>query len=221
MEISTQFLKTTKTARYVCYGNLSERTKYLWLVLHGSNMLCEQMIYKFAEFNPEEHFIIAPEGLSRFYGKGFGGEVLAIWMTSRDRLMEIEDFSNYLSKLWDQYVLKCPSSVKKIILGFSQGGTTAYRWLHRNKVEVDHLIVYSCWIPEDIELNESMTDLSEIKTIYTYGLQDQYLSEDRVEALRAIIRKNQLDLEWEEYEGDHRVSKKQLKYLFEEYLKKD
>ena len=93
MEIKTHHIVTPKTARYSAYGNLSSKTKYFWFVLHGSNMLSEQMLYKFKEFDPETHFVIAPEGLSRFYVNGFGGEVVASWMTKRDRLEEIHDFS--------------------------------------------------------------------------------------------------------------------------------
>ena len=74
MEINTHHIVTPKTARYVTYGNLSSKTKYFWFVLHGSNMLAEQMLYKFKNFDPELHFVVSPEALSRFYVNGFGGE---------------------------------------------------------------------------------------------------------------------------------------------------
>ena len=73
MEIKTDYYTTQKIARYSTYGTLSEKTKYFWFALHGSKMLCEQMLYKFKEFDPTEHFIVAPEALIRFYEKDFGG----------------------------------------------------------------------------------------------------------------------------------------------------
>mgnify|MGYP006154491927 FL=1 len=112
MEIKTHHIATPKTARYTSYGKLSSKTKYFWFVLHGSNMLSEQMLYKFKDFDPETHFVIAPEGLSRFYVNGFGGEVVASWMTKRDRLEEIHDFSVFCSTLYDTYVQKLPESCK-------------------------------------------------------------------------------------------------------------
>ncbi|MFQ3349793.1 MAG: hypothetical protein ACI87X_000579, partial [Candidatus Arcticimaribacter sp.] len=104
MELNTHHLITPKTARYSTYGKMSTKTKYFWFVLHGSNMLAEQMLYKFKEFDLETHFVVAPEGLSRFYLNGFGGDVVSSWMTKRDRLEEIHDFSVYCSTLFDLHV---------------------------------------------------------------------------------------------------------------------
>lgn len=218
MDVNHHYIKTTKTARYASYGQLSAKTKYFWFALHGSKMTSEQIAYKFTDLDPEEHFIIAPEGLSRFYLKGFGGEVVATWMTKRDRLQEIEDFSNYLGKLYSSYAGKLPADCKKISLGFSQGGTTLYRWLHSQKVSIDHLIAYSCWIPEDIDLGKSATPTNSYKGIYTYGLQDQFLTTERIAALDQVIKNNNIEMVREPYEGDHRVNRNQLKFLFEKYI---
>ena len=91
MEIKTNYFISPKTARYSTYGELTPSTKYFWFALHGSKMLCEQMLYKFKNFDPKEHFILAPESFNRFYEKDFGGPVVASWMTKRDRLHEIKD----------------------------------------------------------------------------------------------------------------------------------
>lgn len=219
MEIKNEYIRVQKTARYSVIGELSKETEYFWFALHGSNMLCEQMLYKFRKFDPKKHLIIAPEGLSRFYSNGFGGDVVAAWMTSRDRLEEIRDFSSYLSALYQQWADQLPQHCKKIILGFSQGGTTAFRWLHRESVEYDYLIGNSCWIPEDINLAEAKSPLDPKKILYTYGRQDQYLTPERIKSLQAVLDKNQLDISLLAYEGDHRVSKDQLQHLFEEYIR--
>ena len=219
MDITTHYLPVTKQARYSTYGVLSPKTKYFWFALHGTKMFCEQMLYKFKDFNPNEHFVIAPEGLSRFYLKGFGGDVVATWMTKRDRLEEIEDFSNYLSQLYEKYTVQLPSSCTKTIIGFSQGGTTAMRWLHRNDVDLDFLINYSAWIPEDINLSESKTKFNDFIKIYTYGTKDEFLTPERVEAIQALLDKNGLEFAMHPYEGIHRIEREQLKYLFENYIK--
>ncbi|HKK87422.1 MAG TPA: hypothetical protein VJ917_01145, partial [Saprospiraceae bacterium] len=143
MEHELDYWQVNKTARVVRNGRVGDNTQYFWLALHGSHMTCEQMLYKFRDFDPEKHLVVAPEGLNRFYSKGFSGEVLATWMTSRDRIKEIEDFSAYLSDLYQHYSIQLPERCKKIVLGFSQGGTTAYRWLHREKIELDLLLGYA------------------------------------------------------------------------------
>lgn len=218
MEIKTHHIVTSKTARYTAYGELSSKTKYFWFVLHGSNMLSEQMLYKFKDFDPETHFVIAPEGLSRFYVNGFGGEVVASWMTKRDRLEEIHDFSVYCSTLYDTYVQKLPESCKTIIMGFSQGGVTAMRWLHHLDVTVDFLIPYACWIPEDIDYSTAKTDWNKICKILTYGSEDQFLNEKKIIEIQEICKAGNLDFHNEIYAGDHRVDKKQLKKIFKQYI---
>ena len=99
MDIKNHSLTLQKKARYNVYGTLTEETECFWFVLHGSRMLSEQMLYKFKEFDPKKHFVVAPEGLHRFYEKDFGGPVVASWMTKHYRLDDIEDNGNYLHSL--------------------------------------------------------------------------------------------------------------------------
>jgi len=213
LDIKSEQFKTSKTARYSTFGADPSKAKFFWFALHGSKMTCEQMLYKFADFDPDEHLVVAPEALNRFYFDGFGGDVVASWMTKRDRLSEIEDFSNYLTQLYQLFTNQLPNNCRKIILGFSQGGTTMYRWLHARKIEADFLIPYSCWIPEDIDLEKSKTQLNDLTTKYTYGLQDQFLTEENIAKVKGVIARNKLEIEILPYEGDHRVSKQQLKML--------
>jgi predicted esterase len=182
-------------------------------------MQCEQVMYKFRDFDPDEHLVVVPEALNRFYAKGeFGGDVVASWMTSRDRLHEIADFSHYLSQLYESYLSQLPSSCKKIVLGFSQGGTTTFRWLHRQKVEVDVLLGYSCWIPEDIDLAQSVTKLNDLELFYTYGRQDTFINEERVKSLKDVISKNQLNINIIPYDGTHKIDRSHLIELYQLWI---
>ena len=220
MEIKTQYFTTAKTARYSTFGELSASTKYFWFALHGSKMLCEQMLYKFKDFDPKEHFVVAPEALMRFYEKDFGGPVVASWMTKRDRLTEIDDFSQYLSVLYSSFTAQLPATCVKSILAFSQGGTTAFRWLHHSKVEADFLIPYACWIPEDIPIKEGATNFDELEILFTYGTEDQFLTDKRIAMVEAVIEKNQLQTKNLPYTGTHRIDREHLQLLFEHYIKK-
>jgi len=220
MELKTDYFISPKTARYSTYGELTASTKYFWFALHGSKMLCEQMLYKFKDFGPKEHFVVAPEGLNRFYEKDFGGPVVASWMTKRDRLHEIKDNGNYLSGLYQHFLAQLPQGCKKTIMAFSQGGTIAFRWLHQKKVEVDNVIPYACWIPEDIDLIASKTDLNVPQLLFTYGKEDQFLTEKYIAMVGDVINKSNVKMTFLPYTGDHRISKEQLKLIFEQYIKK-
>lgn len=219
MEIKTNYYTTQKTARYSTYGELSEHTKYFWFALHGSKMLCEQMLFKFKEFDPSTHFVVAPEGLNRLYEKNFGGPVVASWMTKRDRLKEIEDNSAYLSGLYSFFESQLPKGCITSVLGFSQGGTILFRWLHAQFTRVDFIIPYACWIPEDIDLKDSKTNLTSSTLLFTFGKQDQFLTAERIELIQQVISKNNLTITMLPYDGDHRISKQQLSRLYNNYIK--
>ena len=218
MEVEAHFFTTQKTVRYSTYGSDIRRAKYFWFVLHGSKMLSEQMIYKFSDFDPEEHFVVAPEALHRFYEKNFGGPVVASWMTKRDRDLDIQDNGEYLSKLYTQFTNRLPEDAQKIILGFSQGGIIAYRWLHRHSIDVDAFIPYACGAPEDIDLTEAKTSLSTLPTYQTYGTSDQFLTPKRIEMVKNILAKNKLSTKMYPYEGDHRIDRNHLKKLFNDHI---
>ena len=219
MEIENKFLKINKTVRYSTFGDLTSETKYFWILLHGSNMICEQMLYKFKNFNPNEHFLISPEGLSRFYKSGFNGDVVASWITKRDRLEEIKDVSAYLTKILNLYKKHLSKKCKTILLGFSQGGTIGFRWLHSKNIKIDYFIPYSCWIPEDINLKLSKTDLNKVNIIYTYGIDDPYINKKKFDEVIALVNKNKIKISFEKYKGSHRVEKTQLIYIFKKYIK--
>ena len=63
-------LEVQKTARIFKLGSLTEKTENIWLVLHGYGMLPEYFIQKFNQLDIEKNYIIAPEGLSKFYQNG-------------------------------------------------------------------------------------------------------------------------------------------------------
>lgn len=220
MKIDTGYISTTKTVRYSTYGVAPEKAEYFWFALHGSKMLSEQMLYKFSDFDPQKHCVVAPEALHRFYEKDFGGPVVASWMTNRDREQDIADNGNYLTALYNDFVSRLGRDAVKIVLAFSQGGTIAYRWLHRHWVDLDAFIPYACWVPEDIDLKESKTNLKSIRTYMTYGTSDQFITQERVEMIKAILQKNNLNTTLYPFEGTHRIEKQQLNTLFTQHLKK-
>src|SRR5947209_19668799 len=101
----------------------------LWFVLHGYAQRAEDFIKKFLPIANDGMLIIAPEALSRFYAKGFAGDVAASWMTREDRIHEIEDYIRYLDILYAEVKFRISHPVQRIVaLGFSQGCPALLRW---------------------------------------------------------------------------------------------
>src|SRR5690606_41470350 len=93
-------IQINKSARYETFGNISKADTIVF-ALHGYGQLVSYFIKKFNTLNPEKYFIVAPEGLHRFYLNGSSGRVGASWMTKEDRENDIKDYINYLNHLWD------------------------------------------------------------------------------------------------------------------------
>ena len=134
MEHSFQHLKTF---RYFTYGDPS-KPKIALYVLHGYGQLAEYFMRKFHKLD-ESFFIIAPEGMHRFYVNGTSGRVGASWMTKEARAIDISDTIGWLDKL-EEEVNSIHTFDKKIILGFSQGGATAARWSAYGKNKPNSII---------------------------------------------------------------------------------
>ncbi|MEY3237502.1 MAG: hypothetical protein RI883_1603, partial [Bacteroidota bacterium] len=146
-------IKSTKTFRYSTIGN-PETAKTIIYVLHGYGQLSEYFIRKFDELK-EKYFIVAPEGMHRFYLKGSSGRVGASWMTKEDRMNDISDNLNWLNQL-DAEIASKYQFDKKIILGFSQGGAAAIRWFYNNQFKIDQLIIWAAVFPPDLNIENEL-----------------------------------------------------------------
>ena len=54
-------------ARYFTAGTLGTKTRQVWIIFHGYGQLAPYFLKKFEPLATENIYIIAPEGLSRFY----------------------------------------------------------------------------------------------------------------------------------------------------------
>jgi predicted esterase len=201
MNISSGFVSTTKTARYFTLGELTPNTKEIWIVLHGYAQLAADFIKPFETIASESRFIIAPEGLNKFYAKGFGGKPAATWMTSEMREEEIRDYINYLNVLCEYWGIQ-NHKAKIILLGFSQGVATASRWLHQTTLPISRFIVYSGEIAAELQRPVSQALLS-TPLIYITGNNDKLISAEKLEMVKTQMA--QLKATLIEFDGGHEV----------------
>lgn len=149
-------LKHTKTFRYEVINNHA-KVKTVLYVLHGYGQLAKYFIRKFANL-PEDILIVAPEGMHRFYVKGATGRVGASWMTKEIRDIDIDDNISWLNAL-DKQISDLYPINKRLLLGFSQGGSTAIRWAINGNSTFDALLVWaSDFPPEESIKKEQLPD---------------------------------------------------------------
>lgn len=212
-KITHDKLNVKKTAHVYTYGN-STTAKVAVLLCHGYGQLADRIIKKFSNINEADIYVVSPEGLNTFYWEGVTGEPVATWMTKRNRLDEIVDFSAFLSQVYSKYFDGFEGKI--VFMGFSQGCTTIWRWIHREPHRFDYLINWAGWIPEDIALSNVLDNLPNTKIRAVLGNQDEYLSEDRIKALKNIIDKNNLPVEYTTYEGKHIIDRQVLEKIIKE-----
>lgn len=198
-------LVSTKTYRYFTYGN-QDKAKKLLYVLHGYGQLAEYFIRKFHSIS-EDFFIVAPEGMHRYYLNGNSGRVGASWMTKEDRESDIHDNLNWLNQL-DAEISKTHSFDKKIVLGFSQGSATAARWFYNGKVNADHLIIWASVFPPDLQIEKEIDQSYNGKNYFLIGERDEYFTQIQIESLDVFYKSKGFHTRI--YKGEHDINTESL-----------
>ena len=157
-----------RTARYFSVGGEDPAHDVL-IVLHGYGMNAGRFIDDFEPIESPRLKVVAPEGLSRFYRRGFEGDVIASWMTKEDRLSEIADQRFFLDRLYDDLI--GGSERRVFVLGFSQGTATASRWMAGNPRRFSGLILWGGDFAPDAE--EPMHGIRQVHCVV--GNQDQFI----------------------------------------------
>ncbi len=204
-------IHTRKSARYFTLGKPNS-TKLLY-VLHGYGQLANEFLSKFDSLE-NDYFIVAPEGLHRFYRKGFYGRVGASWMTKEDRLADIKDYIHFLNEVHDN-IITAQHYEKITVLGFSQGVATAFRWIEAASFNIHHCIICSGMIPPDIKINLNNKDFTNIKWTYISGDDDEFRDDEEVESFIKAFKQSKLDLKSYEFEGGHKIDISSIKVALE------
>ena len=203
-------LPVQRTAHFYSLGEPGPQVKRLWFVCHGYGQLASTFIRKFDQIAGPEDYVIAPEGLSRFYWGGLTGKVAASWMTSADRLDEIADYTAMLSTIFQQQRALVPEDVQVMLFGFSQGCATVVRWMLREQPDFDQLWLWAGQIPEDVSYDEVRAQWN-TKNLHAFaGKEDPLITPERIELHRRYIAAAGLNFQEHNYDGDHRVLREAL-----------
>ncbi len=200
-------------ARYYTLGTLDASTNQIWFVLHGYGQLAQYFIKKFQILTSQNIFVIAPEGLSRYYLSEFtdkgrkDNRVGAVWMTSENRLMDIDNYISYLNTVYNNEVNKFPN-IPVTLLGFSQGCATVCRWAADGKVKFEKLILWAGLFPPDMNFGAGKEVLASKKTFMVAGDQDPFVTPERIKEFDLLADKLGITPEKILFEGKHEIDEK-------------
>lgn len=204
-------------ARYFKLGEINSSTKQLWFVLHGYGQLAQYFLKKFNSLEQRDICVIAPEGLSHFYledvstrSQGGSNRVGATWMTRENRLMDIENYIMYLTKVYETETKGVTVLPPITLLGFSQGVATVTRWALQGKVKFNRMILWAGILPPDMDFQHGKEIFRGKEIIEVYGNQDPFINADRLEEMKKLCHQLEIIPHIVEYEGKHEINEKVL-----------
>lgn len=205
-------IRVARTARFHTLGDPSGPLREVWFVCHGYAQLAGRFIRRFQPIAGEARLIVAPEALNRFYTEDDPGphgphsRVGATWMTREDRQAEIDDYVAYLDTLYAHVFQTVDrEAVQVYALGFSQGAATACRWVAMGTSRVDRLILWSSFLPVDLDLDATAKRLRAARPILVAGTDDEFASPEMAEHDADRLRELGVDAHVVTFEGGHTI----------------
>lgn len=192
-------------AVYYQSAEITENTVEIWFVLHGYGQLPDFFIRKFQTLANPNRVIIAPGGLSKFYLEGFSGRVGATWMTKEERLIDIENYVQYLNQVADTVFSQVQKRPKITFLGFSQGSATVCRWLDQFKYPFNALVLHSGAFPPDIDFSGLGGKLNGKQVFVITGTQDEFMNDKRDAEQKKIIEQLNVPVQHISFDGGHDI----------------
>ncbi len=204
MNITEHQITVEKTARYYTDPPEGKKISNTWIVIHGYAQLAKDFINEFEFLSRPDSMIVAPEGLSKFYSKSIPA---ASWMTKEDRDNEIEDYMNYLEKVFTEINESYDITSSKInLLGFSQGVHTAVRWFIKSRIHIDKLILCSSDFPKDADFAALKEKLTRSELFYLQGRNDRIITPERLKDNLELLRTNGINVSEIYFDGQHEIN---------------
>jgi predicted esterase len=207
-----------RSARFYSVGEPGPATRQVWFVCHGYGQLAARFLEKLRVLDDGRRYLVAPEGLSRFYLSDSPTErrVGASWMTREDRLAEIDDYVRYLDAVYaDVFGSLDRARVTVHALGFSQGASTASRWAALGKAAIDRLILWGGEFPPDLDLalDTVVRRLRDARPALVYGRSDEFITPKVVSGIGERLRQHGIPYEEIPFDGGHELNEVVLKEL--------
>ena len=195
----------------------------VWYVLHGYAMRAAPFLEGCRAVDDGTRLLVAPEALSRFYEGDVRAtshrtaRVGASWMTRDERESEISDYLEYLDRLHEMVIARLSGAAPKItVLGFSQGGAAAARWIAAGRLPSARLLLWGSGFPPELDLAAPDSPLRRAETVFVVGSKDVFITPKVVEQEFARLRAAGMPFRFVGFDGGHRLDDETLRMLARE-----
>ena len=194
----------------------------VWFLLHGYGQLAPRFLRYFQELDDGSRLLVAPEGLHRHYLDRGERKVGASWMTSEDRLTDIQDYVEWLERLHDRMVGRVEDAgspveagggpvegegVPVVALGFSQGVHTLSRWLAFGRARIDAAVLWGSHLPPDLDVEEHADALRRARILLVAGDRDPHFGPEAVARAEERLAEAGVPFRTLGFEGGHRIDR--------------
>ena len=212
-------LVVERSGRYFTRGTRAPRE--VWFLCHGYGQLAARFLEKFGVLDDGQRYLVAPEGLSRFYLSEHPEErrVGASWMTREDRLSEIEDYVRYLDRVYEDVFRSLDRTrVSVHALGFSQGAATVSRWAALGTARLDRVVLWGGELPPDLDLTRPsvVERLRATRLTLIHGTADAYFTPKVVSGITARLDQHGIAYRALPFDGGHELDATVLRALVAE-----
>jgi len=176
MNLEDKEISYSTTNSYSTLNTLTNTTKNIWFVCHGMGYLSRYFLRYFEGLDANENYIIAPQAQSKYYMPPKFKHVGSSWLTKENTHKETENVMRNFDAIFEAENI--PETANLIVLGYSQGVSVAMRYIAKRKLQCAQLILHSGGIPK--ELSAEDFSFSEAKVSMIYGIQDEYLNDERI-----------------------------------------
>ena len=204
------------SSSYITYNKLTDKTENIWIVFHGYGQLSKYFIRRFDVLEGDKNYIIAPQGLSKFYVDEDFKNVGASWLTKEDKESDLLNQQKYLIKLMDELKSKIDFSKIKInLFGFSQGVSAFTRLLINYNMKIDNIIIWAGWVPDEF-FNINKDVLKDTNLFFVVGNKDKYYNNPIIKGYIEKFKKTlNKEIDYFVFDGGHIVDRKVLKKINE------
>ena len=204
------------SSSYITYNKLTDKTENIWIVFHGYGQLSKHFIRRFDVLEGDKNYIIAPQGLSKFYVDEDYKNVGASWLTKEDRGSDLLNQQKYLIRLMDELKSKIDfSKIKTNLFGFSQGVSALTRLLMNYNMKVNNVIIWAGWVPDEF-FNINKDVLKDTNLFFVVGNKDKYYNNPIIKGYIEKFKKTlNKEIDYFVFDGGHIVDRKVLKKINE------
>lgn len=210
LPIRTESIEVRRTALFASLGGVpGADVAELWYVLHGQGMRAVPFLEDCRAIASPSRLVVAPEGLSRYYEGPITAHknaiVCASWMTRDERESEIRDYVRYLDDLHALMVKRFDGRTPPVtVIGFSQGGATAVRWVAEGNVKPARLVIWASALPPDVDY-ASNANVRAPEFTYVCGTTDMWITPKVIDQQSGMLRAANLPHTFESFVGGHRL----------------